>query len=89
MALGILDTVGLAATLVFAIPVAVYGVEQLASGETLFGVALLAVAAAMVLVPRYVTTPDDIPGKAAEKAVGTAVKSPEKSEKNEQRENQD
>ncbi|KTG11048.1 hypothetical protein AUR64_06340 [Haloprofundus marisrubri] len=86
MALGILDTIGLAATLVFAIPVAIYGIEQLVSGETLFGVALLAVAAAMVLVPRYVTTPDDIPGKAAEKAVGSAVKSPEKNEEPKQQE---
>ncbi|WP_117593006.1 DUF7533 family protein [Haloprofundus halophilus] len=86
MALGILDTIGLAATLVFAIPVAIYGIEQLASGETLFGVALLAVAAAMVLVPRYVTTPDDIPGKAAEKAVGSAVKNPEKNETREKEE---
>ncbi|WP_224270230.1 DUF7533 family protein [Haloprofundus salinisoli] len=86
MALGILDTIGLAVTLVFAIPVAIYGLEQLANGEALFGVGLLAVAAAMVLVPRYVTTPDDIPGKAAERVVGSAVKTPEKNEPDEKQE---
>ncbi|WP_321169540.1 DUF7533 family protein [Halorarum halophilum] len=73
MALGILDQLGLAASLVFAIPVALYGLQQAAGGQALVGAAFLVVAALMVYLPQRLTTPGDIPGKAAEKAVSTAV----------------
>lgn len=73
MALGILDQLGLAASLVFAIPVALYGLQRVAGGEALVGGAFLIVAALMVYLPQRLTTPGDIPGKAAEKAVSTAV----------------
>ncbi|TQQ83549.1 hypothetical protein EGH24_01790 [Halonotius terrestris] len=60
MQLGILDLIGLATTLVFAIPVANFGVTQLLAGETVFGVALLIVATAMVALPQYFLDPETI-----------------------------
>ena len=72
--LGILEMVGLAATLIFAIPVGLYGVELLLGGRTVLGAGVLVVAALMVLLPRRLTTPQDVPGKLAERVVGSAVK---------------
>lgn len=72
--LGILEMVGLAATLVFAIPVALFGFERLASGDTLVGAGALAVAVLMVVLPRRLTTPQDLPGAVVERVVGGAVK---------------
>ncbi|WP_435064551.1 DUF7533 family protein [Halobaculum sp. EA56] len=77
MSLGILDQVGLAATLIFALPVAVYGLQRVLDGSTLAGVGFLVVAALMVLLPRRLTTPEDVPAKAAETAVGSVVKEPD------------
>jgi hypothetical protein len=79
--LGILEMVGLAATLVFAIPVALFGLERLVGGDTLVGVGLLVVAVLMVVLPRRLTTPQDIPGEVAERVVGSAVKSDDDSER--------
>ena len=77
MARGIIGTVQLVATLVFAIPVGLLGVMRLVAGETLFGGALLVAAVGMVLVEEYLTTPQDVPAMAAEKAVGTVVEDPD------------
>jgi hypothetical protein len=72
--LGILETVGLAGSLVFAIPAALLGVELLVSGERPFvGGVLVVVAVLMVVVPRYVTSPTDVPAKVAGEAVDRAV----------------
>jgi len=60
MRLGIIDMVGLAATLIFALPVANFGVNQLLDGETAMGIALVAVAVAMVAVPHYFMDPRTI-----------------------------
>jgi len=57
MRLGILDTIGLAMTVIFAFPVANFGVNRLLAGEILTGSALLVVAVAMVAVPHYFTDP--------------------------------
>ena len=57
MQLGILDLLGLATTLVFAIPVANFGVTKLLAGEAVVGAALLGVGVAMVVVPHYVLDP--------------------------------
>lgn len=75
MRLGILETIGLAATLIFAIPVAVFGVETMVSGNRLLGGLLLLVAVLMVVLPRRLTTPEDVPAAVVEKTVGKAVKS--------------
>lgn len=78
--MGIMDTIGLAASLVFAIPVAIFGLNRLLDGQQLFGAGLLVVAALMVLLPQKLTTPMDIPQKLAGKAVDKAVKTPDDEE---------
>lgn len=83
MRLGILDTVGLAASLIFALPVGVYGAERLLGGDAFLGGVLVAVAALMVLLPRRLTTPGDLPAAAAEKVVGAAVADREESDREE------
>ncbi|ESP87684.1 DUF7533 family protein [Candidatus Halobonum tyrrellensis] len=77
MALGILDLVGLGASLLFAIPLAGYGLGRLSDGDPLVGAAFVAVAALMVYLPQRLTTPGDIPGKIAERTVGSAVTTPD------------
>jgi len=77
MARSILSTVGLAATVALAVPLVIFGVEQLLAGERLVGSIVLAVAAAMVLVEEYLTTPTDIPALVAEKTVGAVVEEPD------------
>lgn len=77
MRLGILETVGLAATLIFAIPVGLYGIEAFVSGNRALGAGLVVVAALMVVLPRRLTTPADLPGAILERVVGRAVKKPD------------
>lgn len=80
MGLGILDMIGLAASLIFAIPVATYALDRLAAGEPVLGGVLLVVAALMVYLPRRLTTPQDLPGTVAQWLVGGAVADPEEGE---------
>lgn len=77
MAKSILGLVGLAVTLAFAVPIALFGLSLLGRGQTLWGGFALAVAVLMVVMQEYITTPGDIPGKVAERVVGTVVKEPE------------
>jgi len=77
MSRGILDLVGLAATLVFAVPVALLGLRFLSGGEPLVGAAFLAIAAGMVAIEEYVLTPRDVPGLLAQRVVGRVAKEPE------------
>jgi len=73
MALGIMDTVGLAATLIFAVPVGIFGVEKLLAGDPVLGGLLVLVAVLMVYLPQRLTTPTDLPAAVAGKAVEKAV----------------
>jgi hypothetical protein len=57
MRLGLLDMIGLAASLVFALPLANYAVIRLAAGEVALGGGLLVVAVAMVVLPQYFLDP--------------------------------
>ncbi|WP_433625796.1 DUF7533 family protein [Halomicrococcus sp. NG-SE-24] len=75
MDLGILDTVSLAATLVFALPVALLGVERLLAGQTLVGGGFLAVGVLMVVLQEWLTTPTDVPAEAAQRVVGRVAES--------------
>jgi len=77
MARSILSTVGLAATVALAVPLVIFGIEQLLADERLVGSIVLAVAAAMVLVEEYLTTPTDIPELVAAKTVGAVVEEPD------------
>ena len=77
MRLGILGTLQLAGTLIFAAPVGVFGVSRLLDGETLLGVGAVAIAVAMVALPQYLTTPGDVPAKLGERVVGAVLKPPD------------
>ncbi|SFR33507.1 MULTISPECIES: DUF7533 family protein [Halorubrum] len=57
MRLGLLDMIGLAGSLVFALPLANYAVIRLFAGEVALGVGLFVVAAAMVVLPQYFLDP--------------------------------
>jgi hypothetical protein len=80
MAMGITETVSLAASLVFAIPLGVFGVTTLLDGNTFIGGVVIVVAVLMVVLPRRLTTPTDVPLEVAEKAVGSAVKTPDETD---------
>jgi len=77
MARGILETIGLAATLVLAVPIALFGAEHLVRGEFLAGVLYVGIAVGLVVVEQYLTTPTDVPGLVAEKTVGKVVETDE------------
>ncbi|USZ69332.1 hypothetical protein NGM10_06230 [Halorussus salilacus] len=77
---GIIDTLQLAATLVFALPVGLLGAEKLLAGETLVGAAFVGVAVLMVVVQEYLTRPTDVPGSFAQKALGKVAKTPDDEE---------
>jgi hypothetical protein len=57
MNLGLMDMIGLAASLVFALPLANYAVVRLFAGEVALGAGLLVVATAMVVLPQYFLDP--------------------------------
>lgn len=60
MNLGLMDMIGLAASLVFALPLANYAVVRLIAGEVALGAGLLVVAVAMVVLPQYFLDPGRI-----------------------------
>lgn len=60
MNLGITDMIGLALSLIFAIPLGNYALIQLVAGEIGLGVGLLIVAVAMVVLPQYFLDPGRI-----------------------------
>jgi hypothetical protein len=80
MRLGLLGTIQLAATVVFAAPVGIFGLTRLTEGDALLGGGLVAVAIAMVALPHYLTTPGEIPLKIVERVVGRAVVTPDDDE---------
>ena len=77
MRLGLLATIQLAATVIFAAPVGIFGLTRLTEGDVLLGGGLLAVAVAMVALPHYLTTPGEIPMKLVERVVGRAIIAPD------------
>ncbi|GAA0519495.1 hypothetical protein SAMN04488066_10744 [Halorubrum aquaticum] len=60
MSLGLFDMIGLAASLVFALPLANYAIVRLLAGEVALGGGLLVVAVAMVVLPQYFLDPGRI-----------------------------
>ena len=74
MNLGILDTLSLAATLVFALPVALLGVDRLVAGDALVGGAFVAVGVLMVVLQEWLTTPSDLPAAVAQRVVGRVAR---------------
>ncbi|RLM90323.1 hypothetical protein D3D02_06055 [Halobellus sp. Atlit-38R] len=80
MRLGILGTLQLAATLIFAAPVGIFGLTRLTEGDIALGAGAVAIAVAMVVLPQYLTTPGDIPVKIGERVFGAVVKAPDDDE---------
>ena len=74
MARSIIGLVGLGATLVFALPVAMLGLDFLVRGKTLPGAGLLVVAGLMIAVEEFLTTPGDLPTFLAKQTVGRVAK---------------
>jgi len=81
--LGIIDVLELAVTLVFAIPIGLFGIEKLLQGELIAGGFGIGVAILMIVIERYVWTPDDVPGDAAQSVVGRIVRRSDDSEREE------
>jgi len=77
MSLGVLEMLGSAMTLLFAITLGFAGAELLLVGDLFVGVGLFGVALAMVAVDRYVATPSDLPVVLASKLVDTVVRPPD------------
>ncbi|WP_339102313.1 hypothetical protein [Haloterrigena salinisoli] len=74
---GIIDTIKLAGTLVFALPAAMAGVQFLIDGKTLVGAVLVSLAVLLVVVQHRMTTPSDLPELAVKRVVGSVVSEPE------------
>lgn len=74
---GILESLGLVGSLVFALPAGIAGVELLLDGRTAIGATLVVVALLMIAVPRRVTTPGDLPGDVAARIVDRTVLDPD------------
>jgi hypothetical protein len=84
MARGVLETIGLALTLVFALPVALLGLQFLVlDNRPLLGAGFLAIALLMIAVEQYVTTPTDLPGMVLGETVGKVVTMPGEKEADE------
>lgn len=73
MARSILGYVGLGATLIFALPAALFGLELLVQGRTVVGAGLVVTGVLMVVVEEHITTAEDLPGLVAEQTVGRLV----------------
>ncbi|ELZ19826.1 hypothetical protein C477_07603 [Haloterrigena salina JCM 13891] len=74
---GIIDTIKLAGTLVFALPAAMAGIQFLIDGNTLVGATLVTLAVLLVVVQHHLTTPSDLPELVAKRVVGSVVSDPE------------
>lgn len=79
MAWSITELLGLAGTIIFAIPVAMIGVDYVLAGRPL-GLAFLAIAATMVLAEKYLLRPSDVPEMVVDRVVGSVAKAPEEDE---------
>jgi hypothetical protein len=75
----IIDQLQLLGTLVFAIPLAMFGVDKLLAGSTDIGLAAVGIAVLMVGLEEYVIKPTDVAADAAKSAAGTVVEDPEES----------
>ena len=77
---GIIGTIQLAATLVFALPIALLGIEKLFAGDTTIGAAFVGIAVLMIVLEEYLTSPADIPSSVAQKTLGKVAKTPDDEE---------
>jgi len=73
VARGILETFGLAGSVLLAAPPALFGAQRLVDGDALLGGGFLVLSALMILVPQYAKTPDDVVAGTVERGVGWVV----------------
>jgi hypothetical protein len=74
MSRGVLGLLQLAGSVVFAAPVAIFGLFKLTAGEFLLGGGFLLLAALMVVGQELYTSPRDLPGNAVQRVTGWVVK---------------
>ncbi|WP_226039496.1 hypothetical protein [Natrinema sp. DC36] len=75
---GIIDTIKLAGTLVFAIPAALAGLDfLLIRDDPGIGLTLIGLAIGLVVIQHWLTMPTDVPELVANRVVGTVAKEPE------------
>ncbi len=77
MGRGLIGLGQLALALAFAAPVALLGMRFLFAGEALWGGTFLFVAAGMLAVEEWLTTPGDLPTVLLERVTNRVVESPE------------
>ena len=80
MSRGVIGFLGFASSVVFAIPVAFFGLLRVLDGEFLVGVGFVVFAAVMVVGMEVYTSPKDVAGNALSRAVGKVVKHPDDEE---------
>lgn len=73
---GILDLFGLAATLLFAIPIGVFGVQLLLGDHPVFGLVGILVAVGLILAERYLWSPESLLDGPAGRVVSWIVRDP-------------
>jgi hypothetical protein len=77
---GVIDLLGFAGSVVFAIPVAFFGLLRITEGDMLVGGGFLALAAVMVVGMELYTSPTDVAGGIAKRVAGKVVKQPDDEE---------
>ncbi len=80
MSRGVIDLLGLAGSVVFAIPVGFFGLLRMADGDFLAGIGFIAFAAVMVVGMEIYTSPADVAGNALTRVVGAVAKQPDDEE---------
>jgi hypothetical protein len=77
MSRGVIEFLQFAGSVVFAVPVAFFGILKLIEGDALLGAGFLAFSVVMVLGREYLTSPQDLPAAALQRAAGIVAKDPD------------
>jgi len=80
MSRGVIEFLQFAGSVVFAVPVAFFGILKLVEGDALVGAGFLLFSVVMVLGREYITSPQDLPAAALQRAAGVVAKDPDEEE---------
>ena len=80
MARGVIEFLQFAGSVVFAVPVAFFGVLKVTQGDALVGAGFFVLSVVMVLGREYVTSPQDLPAAALQRVAGVVAKDPDDEE---------
>jgi len=72
MPTGIMDTISLAASLAFAVPIALFGLNRLGD-QPVLGTVFVVIAALVVILQHYLVKPQDILGRFAQRATSRVI----------------